>query len=146
MNPETEVVTVDRFADLFSGDVVVDTDRTYDGDFARVRRVLPPKPVLPTTEGSIITQTRTEKNAGRVLVSAVLANGSWRNTANGRDILWPEHWASGWTLIYEAPALPTRDVLAEVIWTANHNDEGTISASGANIVAARVLDFLQKGK
>lgn len=33
----------------------------------------------------------------------------------------------------------TRDALAELIWTTSRNDEGTISATGANIVADAIL-------
>lgn len=29
--------------------------------------------------------------------------------------------------------------LAEVIWTTSHNDEGTVSATGANIIAKELL-------
>lgn len=32
--------------------------------------------------------------------------------------------------------------IAEVIWTTSRNDEGTISATGANIVAAAVVEHL----
>lgn len=36
----------------------------------------------------------------------------------------------------------SRDRLAEVIWEASRADEGTISATGANIVAAAVRAYL----
>lgn len=54
MNPETEteVVPVGRFADLLPGDVVVDTDRTYDGDLVRVRREVPAAPEFEHASGT----------------------------------------------------------------------------------------------
>ena len=37
-----------------------------------------------------------------------------------------------------------RDELAEVIWTTSRNDEGTISATGANIVADALLPIIER--
>lgn len=46
------------------------------------------------------------------------------------------------TALAAQPPATDRDALAEVIWTASRDDEGTISATGANHVADAVLAHL----
>ena len=37
-----------------------------------------------------------------------------------------------------------RDELAEAIWTASRRDEGTISATGANVIVAALLPIIER--
>jgi hypothetical protein len=126
-------------------DVIVHAPSEHDNFSSMVvRRTLPPKPTLPTTDGSIVAQP--EMDDPLVPVSAFLRDGNWYSTQEGSGRLWPDLWSSGWKLIYEAPYQPTHDELAEVIWEASRRDEGTISATGANIVADRVLELYERGE
>ena len=137
--PKTEVVPVDRFADLLPGDVVVETDRTYDGDLVRVRRILPPKPKLPTTNGSIVIQPEEDfKRAG--VVSAFLVDGTWWDTTDPTRILKPGAWLTGWTLVYEAPAPPA---LGELFDAIRSSEIGYLAAKTA---AQRVLALMEENK
>jgi hypothetical protein len=127
-------------------DVIVSAPGEHDNFSSMVvRRALPPKPALPTTDGSIVAQPEMD-DPDRNPVSAFMRDGNWYSTQEGFGRLWPEHWASGWKLIHEAPYQPTHDELAEVIWEASRRDEGTISATGANIVADRVLELYERGE
>lgn len=142
--PETEVVTVDRFADLHPDDIVVETVRANAGDQVRVRRVLPPKPVLPTTDGSIVVQSVADSR-DEPRWSAFLLDGVWLSTENGQHPAFPEEWRNGWALVYEAPAVQVdEDALQNLVSNMLYrydNDEhfGVIS------FVRRILTFLKEG-
>ena len=101
-NTKTEVVTVSYMEDFRPGDVIVEA--AGDQTPPKVMRELPPRNPLPTTDGSIVVQTREDEAAEFGLVSAFLLNGLWYDTARPVRRLSPDVWASGWTLVYEAPA------------------------------------------
>lgn len=144
--PATEVVPVDRFADLLPGDVVVETDRTYDGDLVRVRRSIPPKPKLPTTNGSIVTQAYQDKDAELGRIAAFLLDGTWYDTARpGRRVGVPSVWATGWTLVYEAPSLEVdeaalQNLVSNLLYRYDNEE-----SFGVVTFTRRILTFLKEG-
>lgn len=141
--PKTETVPLDAWTDFREGDQVVSIAPGHGT--ITVERVLPPKPKLPTTNGSIVTQAYQDKDAELGRIAAFLLDGTWYDTARpGRRVGVPSKWATGWTLVYEAPAdnLPTLHQIDNALRGGSDSYHIVVDSMDA---ARRVFELLLDG-
>lgn len=99
--PTGEEITTTAHAGEFSDLLVLGWafDEGEDADFSDVEllRATHPKPVLPTTNGSIIRRAR-----GYDRPEAHLIAGSWTMVGTGHNNVSPDTWVDGWVLVRDA--------------------------------------------